>query len=116
MYAGGAIKVDGFYGALANSTEQSHTIAINTFAFPAVPKESSGHIRFYANNPPEADSGNTMFPSVNVLIENNVSYRPPSNAGGSSPGPTMVAALYNGFMSYLVSQWCYELSSVVFRK
>jgi hypothetical protein len=102
MYAGWAIKVDGFYGPLTNPTDASHIIANNTFAFPAVPRESSGHIRFFANTPAETDSGNTMFRPVNVFVANNISYDPPywGGAGASSPGPTFIAALYDGVMYY----------------
>lgn len=102
MYAGWAIKCDGFYGTLTNSTDPSHTIRNNTFAFPSVPREISGHIRFFSNTPPETDSGNTMNKAINVLIENNISYQPPyySGTGAASPGPTFIAALYDGVMSY----------------
>ncbi len=102
MYAGWAIKVDGFYRALSNSADASHVIVDNTFAFPAVPREISGHIRFWANTPAETDSGNTMFRPVNVLVANNISYNPPYYSGPSaaSPGPTFIAALYDGVMNY----------------
>ena len=102
MYAGWAIKVDGFYGALNNGADASHIIVDNTFALPAVPREIAGHIRFFANRPAETDSGNTMFPPVNVLVANNISYNPPywSGAGAASPGPTFIAALYDGVMYY----------------
>ena len=102
MYAGWAIKVDGFYGALSNAADASHTIVNNTFAHPAVPRESTGHIRFFTNSPAETDSGNTMLRPVNVLVANNISYNPPywSGASASSWGPTFIAALYDGVMYY----------------
>jgi len=106
MYAGWAIKVDGFYRALNNASDHSHVIENNTFAFAAVPRESTGHIRFWANNPPETDSGNTMNKPVNVLIANNISYNPPywGGAGASAPGPTFISALYDGVMNYSGTQ------------
>jgi len=102
MYAGWAIKVDGFYGALASPGDASHTIVNNTFAHAAVPRESTGHIRFFANTPPETDSGNTMFRPVNVIVENNISFNPPFWTGlaASSRAPTFIAALYDGVMNY----------------
>ena len=102
MYAGWAIKVDGFYGALNNAADASHIIVDNTFAHPTVPREITGHIRFFANRPAETDSGNTMFRPVNVLVANNISYNPPywSGASAASPGPTFIAALYDGVMYY----------------
>ena len=102
MYAGWAIKVDGFYGALSNAADASHTIVNNTFAHPAVPRESTGHIRFFTNSPAETDSGNTMLRPVNVLVANNISYNPPywGGASASSSGPTFIAALYDGVMYY----------------
>ncbi|MEP6602256.1 MAG: Ig-like domain-containing protein, partial [Nitrospirota bacterium] len=102
MYAGWPIKVDGFYGALSNAADASHTIVNNTFAHPAVPREITGHIRFFANQPAETDSGNTMLRPVNVHVENNISYNPPywSGASAASWGPTFIAALYDGVMYY----------------
>jgi hypothetical protein len=98
MYAGWAIKVDGYFLNLASTTDSSHVIVNNTFAFPANPGPSAtGHIRFFTNSPPDVSStGDVMQPPVNVVIENNISYEPPS-AGGD----TFVSALYDGAMPYV---------------
>lgn len=90
MYAGWAIKVDGFYLPLTNATDSSHVINGNTFAFNTNPKVN-GHVRMYANNPPETDSGNTMNFPVNVVIENNISYQPPAYVAGTLETPSFVA-------------------------
>ncbi len=105
MYAGWAIKVDGFYLPLTNPSDASHVIRNNTFAFPSVPRETTGHIRFFSNDSgggqPETDSGNTMQKAINVIVENNISYQPPVNAGETSAGPTMIAIMSNGLNPYV---------------
>lgn len=66
MYAGWGVKVDGHYDTV-KTTNRSHIITNNTFAFAANPV-ASGHIRFYSNsglNVPE-----------NVLVQNNIFYQP----------------------------------------
>jgi len=97
MYAGWAIKVDGYFLNLASTTDSSHVIVNNTFAYPANPgPTASGHIRLFTNYPPDVSStGDVMQPPVNVVIANNISYEPPS-AGGD----TFVSALYDGVMPY----------------
>ena len=66
--AGWAIKIDGNdFGV----SENSHIIESNIFAFPSNPKRQ-GHIRFYKN--PEC-----KYEPRNVIIMNNIFYRPQGN-------------------------------------